>query len=208
MSDTAETASHVDVGTERVARVYAEALLSEAWDRHQGQETLEELEALVRDVLTPNPELEEYLSSEIVPRERKREVLEKALSGKAEDLLTKFLLVLNHHDRLGLIRPILAEYRDLYDKRQNRVRVEVSSAVPLTEAETNRIKDGIRSRLGKEPVVEATVDPELIGGVVVRVTDWLYDGSVRARLDAIRTHIIERGSHEIQSGRDRFSSEG
>ena len=50
------------------------------------------------------------------------------------------------------------------------------------------------------------IDPDLLGGLVVRVGDWLYDASVRTQLETIRNQIIARSSHEIQSGRNRFSS--
>jgi F-type H+-transporting ATPase subunit delta len=208
VSETAETTSHTDVGTERVARVYAEALLSEAWDKMRGQETLDELSELVHHVLNPAPDLENFLASEVISRDVKERVLDRAFASRSSELMMKFLHVLNKHNRLGLLRPILAEYRSLYDERQNRVRVDLRSAVPLTEGEINRIKDDIRSLSGgKEPIVETQVDPDLIGGLVVRVGDWLYDGSVRTRLETIRSHLIERSSHEIASGRDRFSSE-
>ena len=61
--------------------------------------------------------------------------------------------------------------------------------------------------LRREPVLELTVDPTLLGGLVVRVGDNLFDGSVRTRIDTLRKQLIERSSHEIQSGRDRFSSQ-
>jgi len=55
-----------------------------------------------------------------------------------------------------------------------------------------------------EPVLQETVDPDLLGGMVVRILDWVYDASVRARLQMLRNQLIERSSHGIQSGRDRF----
>ena len=57
-----------------------------------------------------------------------------------------------------------------------------------------------------EPILDLTLDPELLGGLIVRVGDWQYDGSVSGRLKTLRDHLIARSSHEIQSGRDRFSS--
>ena len=55
-----------------------------------------------------------------------------------------------------------------------------------------------------EPLLEEKVEPELLGGLVVRIGDWVYDASVRTRLDEIRNQLIERSSHGIASGRDRF----
>jgi F-type H+-transporting ATPase subunit delta len=113
--------------------------------------------------------------------------------------------VLNQHERLNLLRPILAAAKELRDQRAKRIRVQVRSAVPLADDQADRLRQQLRESLRLDPVLRTEVDPELLGGVVVRVGDWLYDASVRARLDSIRNQLIERSSHEIQSGRDRFS---
>jgi F-type H+-transporting ATPase subunit delta len=83
--------------------------------------------------------------------------------------------------------------------------VQVRSAVPLADDQADRLRQQLRESLRLDPVLRTEVDPKLLGGIVVKVGDWLYDASVRARLDSIRKQLIERSSHEIQSGRDRFS---
>jgi F-type H+-transporting ATPase subunit delta len=67
------------------------------------------------------------------------------------------------------------------------------------------LRQRIREAFQLEPIVQSQVDPDLLGGVVVKVGDWLYDASVRSRLESIRNQLIAKGSHEIQSRRDRFS---
>ena len=64
----------------------------------------------------------------------------------------------------------------------------------------------LRDLWQREPILESAVDPDLLGGLVVQVGDWLYDASVRTQLETLRNQLITRSSHEIQSGRDRFSS--
>jgi F-type H+-transporting ATPase subunit delta len=115
-------------------------------------------------------------------------------------------MVLNEHDRLGLLRPITTAFRRHYEERQNQQRVQVRTACPLHEDQINRLRDELRQVMKQEPVLEIHVDPVLLGGLVVQVGDWLYDASVRTQLLAIRNRFTERSSHEIQSGRDRFSS--
>ena len=66
----------------------------------------------------------------------------------------------------------------------------------------------LRRILGGEPQVHPTVDPSLIGGVVLRVGDTVYDGSVARQLDQVREQMINRSGHEIQSRRDRFRHSG
>jgi F-type H+-transporting ATPase subunit delta len=196
----------VDVGAQRVARVYAEALYGAAEKRGEVEATLEQLDSLVRDVFRANSLIEQFFASPAVPAATKTALIRSLFGARATELFTDFLLVLNDHGRLDLLRAIRAAYRDLFDQRAGRVRVLVRSAAPLPEDQQERLRQELRAAFRLEPVLETRVDPDLIGGLVVKVGDWQYDGSVRTRLQAIRNHLIERSSHEIQSGRDRFSS--
>jgi F-type H+-transporting ATPase subunit delta len=197
-----------DVASQRVARVYAEALLNAAEKHGQGDEVVGELDSLVRDLFRADPEFEAFLSSAAVSRDRKAQVLDAAFAHRASEVLANFLQVLNNHDRLELLRPILAEARELSNRRHGRVRVRVRSAVALPDDQRERLVQELRQVINREPLLETQVDPDLLGGLVVRVGDWLYDASVRTQIDTIRSELIARGSHEIQSGRDRFSAAG
>ena len=194
-----------DVSAQRVARVYAEALLNAADKQGQSDDVVEGLDSLIRDLFQAEPQLEAFLTSSAVGRERKARLIDKVFENKASVLFVDFLKVLNQHERLNLLRPILAAAKELRDARAKRIRVQVRSAVPLANDQENRLRQQLRETLKLDPVLQAAVDPELLGGVVVRVGDWLYDASVRARLESIRNQLIARSSHEIQSGRDRFS---
>src|SRR5205823_9417294 len=108
--------------------------------------------------------------------------------------------------RRGLRHPILSAYRGLLEHRTGKVRVRLRSAVPLDDGQRERLLGQLRDLWHREPILESAVEPDLLGGLVVQVGDWLYDASVRTRLDTIRDQLIERSSYEIQSGRDRFSS--
>jgi F-type H+-transporting ATPase subunit delta len=194
-----------DVGAQGVAHVYAEALLNAADKQGQSDQVLESLESLIRDLFSADPHLEMFLSSSAIGRDRKTQMIDRVFGKKASPLFVDFLLVLNDHERLDLIRPILAAAKEIRDERARRIRVQVRSAVPLSEEQADRLRQQLKDELKVDPILQPEVDPELLGGVVVRVGDWLYDASVRAKLDSIRNQLIARSSHEIQSGRDRFS---
>jgi F-type H+-transporting ATPase subunit delta len=194
-----------DVGAQRIARTYAEALLNASDKQGQSEQVLEALESLIGDLFPKEPQLEAFLSSSAVGRDRRARVIDKVFENKAGNLFVDFLKVLNQHERLDLLRPILIAAKKISDERAKRIRVQVRSAVPLANDQENRLRQQLRDALKLEPVLKTEVDPELLGGVVVRVGDWLYDASVRAKLDSIRNQLIARSSHEIQSGRDRFS---
>jgi F-type H+-transporting ATPase subunit delta len=193
-------ASVMNVEALSIGHVYAEALMRNASAQHQEQEVLDELTALVEQVFRAQPHLEQVFHSGAISREKKEALIKNAFGGRCSDLFLRFLLVLNNHDRLDLLRAILAEYRALLDQKLNRVRVQVRSAVPLTQEEQDRLRDMLRQRLKSEPLLEPQVEPALVGGLVVRVGDHLWDDSVRTRLQAIRNQLIERGTHALQNG--------
>src|SRR5438093_13556934 len=88
----------VDVGAQRVARVYAEALLNAAEKRGQAAEILEQLDSLVRDVLSKDPQLEAFLSSHAVGRDKKAGVIRSVFDNRASELFVSFLQLLNEHE--------------------------------------------------------------------------------------------------------------
>ncbi len=195
-----------DVGEQRVAQTYAEALLNAAQKQGQAEAVLDDLEALVREVFRTDPGLEQFVGSGAIGRDRKAAVIRKVFEGRADPVFVNFLNVLNNHDRLGLLRPIAAAAHELQNERAGRVRVLVRSAVPLPDDQRDRLRQQLHDSLRKEPLLETRVDPDLLGGLVVRVGDWVYDASVRTQIESLRNQLIARSSYEIQSRRDRFSS--
>jgi F-type H+-transporting ATPase subunit delta len=196
----------MDVGSQRIGKVYAEALLNTAEQKGRASEILQEFDALVIDLFRRDPDLEKFFASSAIGHDRKQEILEKTFKGRADDVFVDFLLVLNKHDRLDVIRAVHAAYRELFDERAGRIRVQVRSAVPLATDQAEALRQEIRSKFAKEPVLDARVDPDLIAGMVVQVGDWRLDSSVQCRLRNIHDQLVERSSYEIQSRRDRFRS--
>lgn len=195
-----------DVSSLQVARVYAEALLNAAQNANQVNEVLADFEALLHSVEQPGSDLRRFFASGIISRDVRAGVLHKAFEGRAHPLLLNFLLVVNEHDRMTLVPAILFEMKQLYDQRQRRLPVVVHSAVPLHDDQLERIRQTVRESLKLEPVIESKIEPDLLGGILIRIGDWVFDGTVRTKLNELRNRIIARSSHEIQSGRDRFSS--
>ena len=92
----------------------------------------------------------------------------------------------------------------MVDERLGRLQVDVASARQLQEPQQAALIRQLETITGKQVRLKLTVDDDLVGGLVVRIGDWVYDTSVRTRLEMIRNHLIERSSHDIQGGRDRF----
>ncbi len=195
-----------DVSARRIARVYAAALLKAAQQNGEAEQVLDELDSLVRDVFEKDARLEVLLTSAALGRHARSQALHKLFAGRGSPTFANFVQVLNEHDRLQLLRPILTAAIEMSDERQRRLRVFVTGAVPLPEEVRRRLETGVRHFFQLEPVLVAQVDPLLLGGLKVRVGDIQYDATVRNRLDNLRDQILARSSHEIQSRRDRFST--
>lgn len=194
-------------GAQRMARVYAEALLSAAESQQVEGEVLAELDVIYHELLPANEAVGNLFGTRVLNRKTREEILRRVFGERSHPLLVNFLLVLNRRDRLFLLRPIIEAVLDLRDERAQRVRVNVTSAVPLDEGQQQRLRDKLRAETGKEPVLRLKVDPDIIGGLLVQVGDDVYDATVRTRLGTIRHQLLSRGRHEIQRGRDRFRTD-
>jgi F-type H+-transporting ATPase subunit delta len=193
-----------DVSEQRLARIYAEALLNVTDKQHATEDVVAELQELSQR-LSRGPEyVRAFFTSGVIGKDRRDSAIRAAFGDRIHPLILNFLLVLNDHERLFLVRPIIEELRILDDLRRLRFRVTVQSAVPLAEEQRQRLLEDLRNSFRLEPVLDQRLDPDLLGGVVLRVADFVFDGSVRTQLINMRHQMREMSSHEIQSGRDRF----
>lgn len=192
-----------DPGTQLIARMYARSLLDAAGSQSAG--VVEELSSFVQDVIGTQPEFERVLLSPAVQAEQKLGLLEKVVSGRASEIFANFLRVLARRNRLSLLRSICTEAGRELEVRQGKQRALVKSAVALSDANVSAIRDRLKQALSKDAVIDLEVDPALLGGLVIRVGDTVYDGSVRTRIQQLRARMRERCVNEIQRGRDRFS---
>jgi F-type H+-transporting ATPase subunit delta len=202
--DTTEAVT--EPGAQRVAEVYAKALIAAAEKAGTTAAALDELAAIDSEVLEKFPRLTALFASGFISSEDKVKIVDRTFSERVSSLVLNFLRVLAEHERLELLRDIVRAARAHYDEMRGVLRVEVTTATPLTDELAAKIQQQLRGMFGGEPVLVPKIKPELIGGLVLRVGDAVYDGSVAARLADIRGRIINRSVHEIQSRRDRFSN--
>lgn len=202
-------AVHFDVGAERLAQIYAKALLGAAQPTGSAQALIDELRSFCADVLDNFPAFDKVLSAGNISAVEKEAIIDRVIQGRASPLFTNFVKVVAAHGRLDILRTILKVAEQLHDEAQGRVRVHVTTAVPLDERGAARVVERLRVLLGKEPSLVSSVNPGLIGGIVIRSGDTVYDGSVASQLNDLAGQMINRSVHEIQSRRDRFRhSEG
>lgn len=205
-AEHAQTAAQIeaDVTLQRLGAVYAEGLLDAADEPQQGEQLVVELEALVAEVLDPYPDFEQVLASPWIGADEKAEILDRVFDGRVSPLMMNFLKVAARRGRLDCLRAMAHQARKLLDQRDGRLPVELTTAAELDERTAERLAIQLRDRFGQDLLLRRHVDPELIGGAVLRVGDTMYDGSVFRQLKNLRKQLIDRSVHEIQGGRNRF----
>ena len=173
-----------------VSRRYARALFSIGVDRGNFEQLGKELDA-VAELWEGAPELREALANPVFKTSEKRAVLQSLLPRVAPTAdVQKFVLLLLERRRLPAVVSIARAYREMADLHTGRVRAQITSAQPLGPAELERVKQSLARRTGKQVIVEASVDPALIGGIVARVGDLVLDGSVRTQLGTLRDKLL------------------
>lgn len=176
-----------------VARRYAQALTEEA----QSAGSLDAVDAdvaLLAETLDGSRELRQALTSPVVSHDKKLAVLESLFADNVSDLSLRFLRLLVDKQRDGQIPEILDAYRQLRDERTGTVEATVRTAKPLSPDEAERLKTALEARSGATVRMRIDVDPALIGGLVVRVGDVVYDRSVKHQLESLRGRLAERAA--------------
>ena len=186
-SDLAEVGSVLQVG-DGIARVYARALFEAAQEKGRLEPVRDQLEQVVA-AAAEVPELRELLRNPQVDPRARRAALEDVLSG-SEELLRNFLLVLADKGRAGQLEEIASEFERLVAEHEGVVHAELTTAVELSDDEADKLLQQIEQASGRKVEATRTVDPDLIGGIVLQVGSQRLDASVRGRLDRLRRTLV------------------
>lgn len=175
---------------ETVSRSYAETLFALA-GRHEGLDVYGSGIETVARLLDENPKFRLFLETPRVPDAEKKAVVRKALGGHLPKHLVSFVLITIDKRRQRILREIAREYAALLDEHLGREHVEVAVARPVDDDTTEMIARRLSKVLGKEAIPHLQVKPEILGGLVVRTRDTIYDGSVRRQLEALRRRLLK-----------------
>lgn len=193
-----------DVDAERLAGVYASAGLDAAGGIGEQEQVVNELEAIVGEVLTLDSRMREIFASVLIAAEEKVSMLDRLFGGKVSTTTLNLLKVMARHKRLNLLRDVAKVSRKLWQDRSGRIPVELETANPLDAALEKEILVAFGDVLGADPIVTQRVNPDLIAGFVIRVGDRVYDGSIQSRLEKMRLNMIERAVDAIQRNPRQF----
>ena len=164
---------------------YALALFELARDA-RSIDAVEASLATVRDALRDSDDLRTLVASPVVGRGAATKTVLAVADQLGLDATTRsFLGVLAENRRLGALPAIVRAYRTLASRHRGELTAEVTSAHPLTEDQVVELKQQLRQRVGREVAVDLSVDPALLGGLVVRIGSQMIDSSIRTRLNAL-----------------------
>jgi F-type H+-transporting ATPase subunit delta len=168
-------------------RVYAKALFDAAVDEGRLEQVQAEMAELAKAV-TEVPELRELLRNPQLDPRARAAALEDMLAG-GEHLVRNFVLLLADKGRAGQFEEIARELDRLVAEREGILTAELTTAVELSDAEARKLLGQIEEAAGRKVEATRTVDPDLIGGVVIQVGSYRLDASVRGRLDRLRREL-------------------
>ena len=172
-----------------IARNYAEALLSLARKANDLQGWGANIQS-VADAMQRDDRLRRFLEAPQISADAKNQVLAKAFQDRMPRILVRFLQKLVQNRRQMLIPEIATEYQGLVDEAEGRLHAQVTLAREPGAGEREAIAARLSQILGKTVVPHVSVNPAIIGGVVVKVGDTVMDGSVRRRLASLRGRLL------------------
>jgi F-type H+-transporting ATPase subunit delta len=173
----------------QIAKRYAEALADAAEAQGQLTAAAEELHVFAQFV-AESKELQDVFASPAVTPDDKAAVLEAVIErAKPTPFVANFLRVLLKNFRIHYIAEIDEAFAAQVDRRVGVVAADVTTAGPLTDAERQVLADRLTTMTGKKVKLTYATNPELIGGVVTRIGSRIYDGSIRAQLEAVKRQM-------------------
>ena len=178
-----------------IARRYASAIYEEA-ERQSKTAAVDRDMQLIETSLQGSRELVNFFKSPIIAREKKEEIVSELFAGRIDELTLRFLVLLIEKQREDVFPEIVKAYRELRDRELGIIEADARVAQRLPENEEKSLIAALNEMTGKKVRLRVKEDPNLIGGLVIRVGDTVYDGSVRHQLEVLREQM-DTGSYRM-----------
>jgi len=174
---------------EEIAQVYSRSLFGVAKEQDKLDEIREELGAFA-DAVSESYDLQVFFFSPYLSTEEKKEGLRRAIEDADEAFVNFLELVIENH-RMPVLFRIRREFDELWEEENRLLPVQVTSAVPLDDAVVQDIGSTIGEQTGRQVELSSSVDPDILGGIVVRVGNSILDASIRNRLEQLRKQVAK-----------------
>jgi F-type H+-transporting ATPase subunit delta len=172
---------------EEIAAVYARSLFEVAQEKSQLDSVRDQIGAFA-DAVDASRELQTFFFSPYFSTAEKIDGLDRAVTG-ADPIVVNFLKLLIENHRMPVIFRVRRTLDQLWQEENKLLPVQVTSAVALDQATVNQIGDRIAQQTGRKIELSASVEPEILGGIVVRVGNSILDASIRSRLEQLRKQV-------------------
>lgn len=169
----------------RAAVRYAKAILSFALEQNKEVEVNNDM-LLIATTVDESKDLQLLLSSPIIKSELKKSAINEVFASKITGLTSGLINLLIDNKRLPIINDVAKKYTLLYDKLKGIEVAKVTTAIPLTEALNKQVLSKVKEITGKEATIENIIDPDIIGGFILRIGDVQYDASIANKLQGLK----------------------
>jgi F-type H+-transporting ATPase subunit delta len=174
---------------EEIAQVYSRSLFDVARE-HDKLDVVRDQLGQFADAAAENRDLQVFFFSPYFSTEEKEEGLKRALEG-ADETVVKFLELLLEKHRMPAIFRIRRDFDELWERENRLLPVQVTSAIELDESTVKQIGDAIGKQTGQRIELTSQVDPDILGGIVLRVGNSILDASIRNRLEQLRKQVAK-----------------
>lgn len=178
-----------------IPEIYSDVLFQLAEEGGQVGQVLEDL-AKVSDLLRDEHEFQSLLISGRLKDVERADILRRVFTGRVSDLTLDFLCVLSRRNRLGFITGIMDRYEILADSLKNCRLVEITLASQMADVQLEQLRQQIKDAIGAEVKLRVQVDPEILGGIVIRQGDLMIDHSVKTILDRTVEAVLDRSKEQ------------
>ena len=169
----------------RAAVRYAKAILSFALEQNKEVQVNDDM-LLVANTIEESKDLQLLLSSPVIKSVVKKDTIKEVFSSKVSSLTIGLVDLLIDNKRLSILEDVAKKYTVLFDKLKGIEVAKVTTAIPLTEDLNVQILSKVKEITGKEATIENNVDPDIIGGFILRIGDVQYDASVANKLQGLK----------------------
>lgn len=192
-----------DSDKQLLGETYANALIGFG-EKTGGTEKLVQQFEAVADAIQSLPKLDAMLRSPRIAVADKLKLLDKALAGRIDAKLMNFLKILLEKGRFDCVPAIQTAAKKIFDEMSGRVGAIMTTAEEVDDSVRRQVEEKLAGMLGKKVQLESRTDPSIIGGMVVRIGDTVYDGSVKNQLNRVRSRATKRAEEAIRESLDRF----
>lgn len=181
-----------------IAKRYAYALFELAQELNKLDEIEKDMR-LVAETIEAHDEFRKIVEHRLIKKEVKKEIFKKIFTGRVSEQTMNMLMLVINKGREMYLKDIYEVFYQAYLEAKNIVEVDVTSALELTEEEVNLLENKLKKELGKDVKFNFHLDPELLGGVALKIGDRVIDGSVKTRL-----HMLEESLKKTQLKQEKI----